>query len=85
MELILKVVLIVVGFLSGVVYMVCMFMAYENRADKSFWGGHNILQSWWLLFPYGKRGVSNEAKEIVFWARVSWFVCIASIWIAVEI
>lgn len=55
-------------------------LAYAKREDKSFWGGWNILNGWFLIFPYGKGGVPKEEYRLVFWCRVSAVVfCISMI------
>lgn len=46
-------------------------IAYTKRMDKTFWGGWNILNGMFLIFPYGRGGVSKEESNLVLCYRVS--------------
>lgn len=45
--------------------------AYSKRKDRSFFGGADFFNGWFLLFPYGKNGVSREEHRLVFWCRAT--------------
>jgi hypothetical protein len=53
-------------------------VAYSKREDKTFFGGWNILNGLFLIFPYGKGGVSRNEHRLVFWCRVSAVLTVAS-------
>ncbi len=52
-------------------YMIATWSAYQQRQDKSFWGGSDVLTGWWLLSPYGEGGVPETAHRTVLVARIS--------------
>lgn len=69
MELV-KILIFTALIILAMVFFIITMAAYSYRRDRSFWGGANILNGWWLLFPYGSDGVEPEAKNIVFWGRI---------------
>lgn len=82
---VLKPVMIIICFLSGIVYVGITFSAYSKRNDKSFMGGANMLNGWWVFFPYGKDGIGREHKELVMWGRLTLALCIATGYLAYAI
>ena len=82
---ILQIIMIVFSCLSGMVYVCVTFSAYSKRNDKSFLGGANMLNGWWVLFPYGKDGIGREHKELVFWGRATLTLCFAAGYLAYKI
>ena len=63
---------------SLAVHLVALFVAYEQRRDKSFWGGGGMLTGFWLMFPHDYDGVPQSARKVVLVARLSFL----SLWVA---
>jgi len=59
------------AIISGMAMVALQIVAYTKREDKGFLGGANILNGWFLLFPYGKDGLPKEESALVFWCRVA--------------
>jgi len=59
------------AIVSGFSMVALQITAYTKREDKSFLGGANILNGWFLIFPYGKSGLPKEEASLVFWCRVT--------------
>jgi hypothetical protein len=70
----LKVALLIACVICGLVYLALSISAYSKRIDRSFLGGVNMLNGWWLVFPYGHNGISREHKNLVFWGRLIFLV-----------
>ena len=54
------------------------FVAYARRKDRTFWGGANILNGWWLIFPYGENGVGPEGRGLVVAGRLIALIMVVS-------
>jgi hypothetical protein len=80
-----KPVMLIICLLSGIVYVGITFSAYSKRNDKSFMGGANMLNGWWVVFPYGKDGIGREHKELVTWGRVTIILCMLTGYLAYAI
>lgn len=65
-------------FVSLVSLLIHTLVAYSRRKDRRFWGGIDILNGWWVFFPYGKNGMKEGNDNIVWGARISWFILIAT-------
>lgn len=82
---IIQLIMIVASCLNGIIYVCIAVSAYSKRNDKSFLGGANMLNGWWVLFPYGKDGISQEHYELVMWGRVTLSLCFAAGYLAYKI
>jgi len=75
---VLKAVMVIICLFSGIVYVGITFSAYSKRNDKSFLGGASMLNGWWVVFPYGKNGISRVYKDLVMWGRVTIILCMVT-------
>jgi len=71
----------VVCLLSLAVHLIALFLAYEQRRDKSFWGGAGMFTGFWLMFPHDYDGVPLSARRTVVVARISFLL----FWVAFAI
>ena len=70
---ILQVILMIACFLLTIVGVFFSAIIFSKREDKSFWGGANLYNGLWLLFPYGENGIGEKTPEkarLVLTARI---------------